>query len=302
MPVNNPRFLNAVWTRGCDFVNLDLEDSVPESQKPYARTLIRSAIPTAAKGGAEVFVRINHDYVEADLEAVVWPGLARVNYPKAETAEEIRQLDVIITRLERERGIRPGTIEIGANIETARGVANALEIASASPRIRDFGGGGGYDMSRDLGVEMFVGFEQFAYGKGELELTARALGLAIHGARVFVPNTTGSVSDADRAFREAEASRKCGFREGGGLHPNVIEPQNRGFTPTEAEAADARWVIERYQALRRAGKIFEEVDGRVIDAYEAHRAEELIEWAGLCAERNTGKAEAVARTKAAEQR
>ena len=93
MPVNNPRFLNAVWTRGCDFVNLDLEDSVPESQKPHARTLIQSAIPTAAKGGAEVFVRINHDYVEADLEGVVWPGLARVNYPKAETAEEMRKLD-----------------------------------------------------------------------------------------------------------------------------------------------------------------------------------------------------------------
>jgi citrate lyase subunit beta/citryl-CoA lyase len=114
MPVNNPRFLNAVWTRGCDFVNLDLEDSVPESQKPFARSLIRAAIPTAAKGGAEVFVRINHDYVEADLEGVVWPGLSRVNYLKAETAEEIRKLDVIITRLERERGIATGGVMSGA--------------------------------------------------------------------------------------------------------------------------------------------------------------------------------------------
>jgi citrate lyase subunit beta/citryl-CoA lyase len=297
--VNNARFLNAVWTRGCDFVNLDLEDSVPESQKPYARTLIRSAIATAAKGGAEVFVRINHDYVEADLEAVVWPGLSRVNYPKAETADEMHKLDVIITRLERERGIRPGTIEIGANIETARGVANALEIASASPRIKDFGGGGGYDMSRDLGVEMFVGFDQFVYGKGELELTARALGLAVHGARVFVPNTSGSVSDADRAFREAEASRKCGFREGSGLHPNVIEPQNRGFTPTVAEVADAKQVLTRYQALQRAAKVYEEFDGRIIDGYEARRAEELLEWAELCAARDADKAEAVARTQAA---
>jgi citrate lyase subunit beta / citryl-CoA lyase len=301
MPVNNPRFLNAVWTRGCDFVNLDLEDSVPESQKPFARSLIRSAIPTAAKGGAEVFVRINHDYVEADLEGVVWPGLSRVNYPKAETAEEIRKLDVIITRLERERGIRPGTVEIGANIETARGVANAHEIASASSRVRDFGGGGGYDMSRDLGVEMFVGFDQFVYGKGELELVARALGLKLHRAAPFVANTTGSVSDADRAFREAEAARKCGFREGGGLHPNVIEPQNRGFTPTEAEVADARQVIERYKAMQRAGKVWEESDGRIIDVYEARRAEELLEWAQLCADRNAEKAECVARTKAAEQ-
>jgi citrate lyase subunit beta/citryl-CoA lyase len=302
MPVNNPRFLNAVWTRGCDFVNLDLEDSVPESQKGYARTLIKEAIPTAAKGGAEVFVRINHDYVEADLEAVVWPGLARVNYPKAETAEEIRMLDAIITRLERERGIRPGTVEIGANIETALGVANAAQIASASPRIKDFGGGAGYDMSRDLGVEMFVGFDQFIYGKGELELTARALGLAIHGARVFVANTTGSVSDGERAFREAEASRKCGFREGGGLHPNVIEPQNRGFTPTEQEVAEAQWVLERFQALQRAGRGVEEADGRVIDIYEARRAEELIDWAQRCAARNAQKADAVAQTKAAEVR
>jgi citrate lyase subunit beta/citryl-CoA lyase len=302
MPVNNPRFLNAVWTRGCDFVNLDLEDSVPESQKPYARTLIKSAIPTTAKGGAEVFVRINHDYVEADLEAVIWPGLARVNYPKAETAEEIRKLDRIITRLERERGIRPGTVEIGANIETARGVVNGYDIASASPRVKDFGGGSGYDMSRDLGVEMFVGFDQFVYGKGELELQTRALGLPVHRAAPFVANTTGSVSDAERAFLAAEAARKCGFREGGGLHPNVIEPQNRGFTPTADEVADAKWMLERYRALQRAGKVSEKIEARVVDVYEARRAEELLEWAELCAERNADKAEAVARTKAAEQR
>lgn len=300
MPVNTARFVERAWTRGCDFINLDLEDSVPESQKPHARTLVKSAIATAAKGGAEIFVRINHDYVRADLEAVVWPGLARVNYPKAETAEEIRKLDAIITELERERGIRPGTIEIGANIETARGVANAEEIAAASPRIKDFGGGTGYDMSRDLGVEMFVGFDQFVYGKGELELVTRALGLEIHRAMPFVPNTTGSVSDADRAFREAEAARRCGFRQGGGLHPNVVEPQNRGFTPTAAEVEEAYWVLERYQALQRAGKVWEEVNGRVIDVYEARRAEELLDWAQLCAEKDAHKAAAVARTQAAE--
>jgi citrate lyase beta subunit len=86
------------------------------------------------------------------------------------------------------------------------------------------------------------------------------------------------------------------------LHPNVIEPQNRGFTPTEDEVIDAKRVLERYRALQRAGKVFEETDGRVIDVYEARRAEELLEWADLCAERNAEKADAVARTKAAQQR
>ena len=299
MPVNTARFVEKAWTRGCDYINLDLEDSVPEGQKPHARSLVRDAIATVSKGGAEVFCRINHGYVEEDVPAVLWPGLQRVNYPKAESADEIRRLDAVITRLERERGIRPGTVEIGANIETAKGVANADEIASATPRIKDFGGGAGYDMSRDLGVEMFVGFDQFVYGRGELELAARALGLEV-AETLFIPNRTGSVSDPDRAFQEAEAARRCGFRHGSGLHPNVVEPQIKGFTPPTEEVEDARWVLQRYREIRGAGKLWEDVEGRVIDGYEARRAEELLEWAEACAERDRDKAEAVARTRAAE--
>ena len=300
MPVNTARFVDRAWTRGCDFINLDLEDSVPEVQKDHARTLIKDAIVTVAKGGAEVFARINHDYVQADLEAVVWPGLKRVNYPKAESAEEIRQLDSTITRLEGERGIRTGTVEIGSAIETAQGVAHALEIASASPRIVDFGGGSGYDMSRDLGVEMFVDFDQFVYGKGELELVTRALRLEVLGGP-YVPNLTGSVSDPDRALREADAARRCGFRHGGGLHPNVVEPQTRGFTPPSEEVEGARWVLERFRQMVGAGKVWEDVNGRIVDGYEARRAEELLAWARDCSERDREKAEAVVRALASEE-
>ena len=81
---------------------MDLEDSVPQHLKGYARTLIKDAIANVTKGGAEAFTRINHDLVLADLEGIVWPGLAKVNYPKAEYAEEIQLLDSIISRLEKE--------------------------------------------------------------------------------------------------------------------------------------------------------------------------------------------------------
>ena len=210
MPIVTERFINNAWHRGCDYINMDLEDSVPPNLKDVARNLVRESIPVVNKGGADAVCRINHDLMEADLNAVVWPGLMMVNYPKTEYAHEIRRMDEIITRLEAERGIRPGAIEIGANIETA--VASPrLRIVSASSRIRDFGGASGYDMSRDLGVEMFVGFDQFVYGKGEVELTARALGVEPR-ATPFTPNITGSVSDPDRAFAEADAARKCGFR------------------------------------------------------------------------------------------
>ncbi len=299
MPVNNPRFVQKAWTRGCDFIILDLEDSVPPAEKAHARTLVREAIDMVAKGGAEVWVRINHHLVLEDLEASVWPGLKRINYPKAETAREIWLVDRIISRLEKERGIPSGHVEIGANVETALGVANALEIAAASPRITDFGGGGGYDMSRDLGVEMFVDFNQFVYGSGELELAARVAGLEVHSTP-YMPNPSGSVSDGDHAFRVAEATRKLGFRMGGGLHPNVVEPQNRGLTPTAEEVEVARRVLEMYEKVSASGRAWAAVEGTVVDWYEARRARDLLEWAELCEGRDREKEETAARAMGAD--
>ncbi len=298
MPVVTPRFIDHAWRRGCDFIVIDLEDSVPRHLKDFARSLVKDAIPNVSKGGAEAFTRINHDSVHADLEASVWPGLTRIKYPKTEHASEVRLLDEIITRLERERGIEPGTVDIDPGIETAVGVTNIFEIAASSPRIREFGATtGGYDLSRDLGVEMFVDFDQFVYPRGEAELAARALGLGVRGAP-FVANTTGSVSDPNRALLQAEAARKCGFHlGGGGLNPAVVEGHNVGLTPTEDDVRDARWVLEQHHQLAGTGETWQEIDGRIIDGYEATRARDTLEWAALCAERDREKAEAVARVR-----
>jgi citrate lyase subunit beta/citryl-CoA lyase len=300
MPVVTPRFVDNAWRRGCDFIVLDLEDSVPQHLKAHARSLIKDAIPNVSKGGAEAFVRINHDTVEADLGGAVWPGLKRIKYPKTEHAAEVRLIDEIITRLERERGIAPGSIEIDCGIETALGTANVLEIAAASPRVKEFGASaGGYDYSRDLGVEMFVDFDQFVYGKGEAELAARTLGLGVR-ASPFVVNKTGSVSDPNRALHQAQATLKCGIHlGGGGLNPAVVEGHTVGLTPTKEDVRDAHWVIEQYRQLAAAGDAWREVDGRVIDRYEAARARDTLEWAALCAARDREKETAVARTKAA---
>lgn len=300
MPVVTARFIDHAWRRGCDFILIDLEDSVPQHLKAHARTLVKDAIPNVSRGGAEAFVRINHDSVEADLEGAVWPGLKRIKYPKTEYAHEVRLLDEIITRLERERGIAPGTVEIDPGIETAVGVINIFEIAGASPRVREFGAStSGYDLSRDLGVEMFVDFDQFVYSKGEAELTARTLGLGVRAAP-FVANTSGSVSDGNRALRLAEAARKCGFHlGGGGLNPAVVEGHNVGLTPTEDDVREAHRVLEDYRRLEGTSDTWLEIDGRVIDAYEAARARDVLDWAQACAERNREKAQAVARVKAA---
>ena len=299
MPINNPRFVGRSWTRDCDYLNFDLEDSVPQSQKEYARTLVRDAIAHGQKGAAEINIRINCAYPEADVRAAVWPGVSQINFPKAETAEQIKHLDTLITEMERVRGIRPGAIRIGATVETTLGVANSYEIASASPRIDSFGPGTGYDMSMDMGVEMFVGFDQFFYNRGEGELVAIALGLERDGG-VYMPDTTGNVGNAELALNRARASRKAGLRSGGGLHPNVVAPQNEGFTPNQEEVDDAHRVLEFFHELDARGEAEGDMDGRVVDKYEAARATELIEWAKMCAARDAEKADARARTLSAE--
>ncbi len=299
MPIVTPRFVDQAWRRGCDFVTLDLEDSVPQNRKAYARTLVKESIPKVTRAGTEAFVRINHEHMAADTEAAVWPGLARIKYPKTETADEVRTLDALITRYEKERGIAPGTVEIDCGIETAVGVTNVYDIAAASPRIREFGAtNGGYDMSRDLGVEMFVPYDQFVYLRGEANLAARALGLGVRAAP-FIANTSGSVSDGNRALRLAEAARACGLRVGGGgLNPAVVESHNVGYTPSEADVRDARWVLEQFERLQAGDEPWLEVEGRVIDRYEAERARGTLQWAESCAARIREKAEAVERVQA----
>ena len=272
---------------------------MPQNRKAYARTLVKESIPKVTRAGTEAFVRINHEHMAADTEAAVWPGLARIKYPKTETADEVRTLDALITRYEKERGIAPGTVEIDCGIETAVGVTNVYDIAAASPRIREFGAtNGGYDMSRDLGVEMFVPYDQFVYLRGEANLAARALGLGVRAAP-FIANTSGSVSDGNRALRLAEAARACGLRVGGGgLNPAVVESHNVGYTPSETDVRDAHWVLEQFERLQAGDEPWLEVEGRVIDRYEAERARGTLQWAESCAARNREKAEAVARVQA----
>jgi citrate lyase subunit beta / citryl-CoA lyase len=300
MPINNKRFVDASWTREADSLNYDLEDSVPQSQKAYARSIVRETLLIPQKGGAQVTIRINCATPEADCDASVWPPLASISHPKTESPEQIQRLDATITRLERLRGIRPGSVGINAMIETAKGIAHCYEIAASSPRITHFSGGGGYDMSLDLGVEMFVDFDQFFYGKGECSLAARSLDLE-PGISLFMPDTSGSVMDGEGMYARAVAHRRAGSRSGGGLHPNVVPPQNRGLTPPSEEVDDARRVLDFYSELDARGETQGELDGRIIDRYEAARAAELIEWAEACAELDAHKARMVEQTRAQQQ-
>lgn len=123
---------------------------------------------------AETRVRISLASWEADLAAVVWPGVSIIYHPRTESADQIQAVAARIAELERLRGIRPGTVEVAPLVETPLGVAMARDIASSSARIRSFGVG------PRLGTILGVGPDSDAilYAHSECELTA--LGLDIN--------------------------------------------------------------------------------------------------------------------------
>jgi citrate lyase subunit beta/citryl-CoA lyase len=297
MPINNPRFVNAAWTRGCDGFTLDLEDSVPQSQKARARTLVQQAIQTAGQGGGEVQVRINQAYIEADVAAAVWPGLSSLNMGHTLTPEQVKLMDAAITRMERERGLRPGRIEIDVSPDSVYATTALEDLVDASPRMTSFGGVGGYDYALSLGVEMFTGVDAFFYPRGLGSLIARAYGKEFP-LTAQIPDTSGSVSDGDHAFAQAVATRKVGGRRGSGLHPNVVGPQTRGLTPPPEEVAAAEQVLAFWKTLDDRQEAEGVLNGQTIDRYEAARAAELLDWAAACAEMDAHKEQMVAQARA----
>ncbi len=295
----NPRFIDKAWTRGGDVYILDIEDSIAPAEKARCRTLIRESIDKANKGGASIYVRINKPFVDADLPYAVWPGVDRIMLPKTECAEEVRHVDEIVSRLEKERGIPPGTIEISPMIESALGAVNIHEILTATPRkIWSQGGGGGYDMAVNLGIEMFASFDHYAFPVNYFAFAAMALGIESTGG-VFVPNTSGRVDQSDQATEQAKALHAAGIHHAGALHPSYIQPLVSGLSPTADEIASAKRVVDAFDELADAGESVGELDGKVLDKYEYEMAQSTLEWAAECAAKDRYKERAMKKALAA---
>ncbi len=295
----NPRFIDKAWTRGGDVYILDIEDSIAPAEKQRCRMLIRESIAKANKGGASIYVRINKPFVDADLPYAVWPGVDRIMLPKTESAAEYRRVHDIILKLEKERGIVPGTIELYPMIESTLGAVNIYEILTSAPRkLRSMGGGGGYDMAVNLGIEMFASFDQYAFPQANVALAAMALDMEPTGC-VFVPNPSGRVDQADQATQQASALHAAGVHHAGALHPNFIEPLVKGLSATADEIAWAHKVIAAFDSLTDEGESVGMLDGKVVDKFENDLAKRTLMWAADCAAKDAYKVRAKERAQEA---
>ena len=118
VPANVERFVEKAHMRGADCIQLDLEDSVPASQKGAARQMVPAAAKRVRRAGADVVVRINSPMAITvqDLDASVGADFDGIAVTKVESADHIQRIDDHISRLEAARGLPGGHTRLIAMI------------------------------------------------------------------------------------------------------------------------------------------------------------------------------------------
>ena len=274
-PINVPRFVEKAASRGADCLIMDLEDSVPSTEKAAARRLVKDYIPVVGSGGSDVSVRINQPIEEAekDLEAAIWPGLTCVALPKVESGKEVLVRDRIITKLEEERGMEPGSIQIAVAVETALGVIRAYEIASSCPRIVTIGVGS-EDLTQEMGIQTTKDGDELWYARSKVLMDAYAAGVQPMGVVGVEPFT---FREPESFLEAAIKSRSLGFMGAQSIHPAPIPYLNQGFSVPEALVAQMRKELDAFEAGLKEGIASVNVDGRMIDVASAERCKRVLE-------------------------
>ena len=271
VPVNVERFVDRAHTRGADCIQLDLEDSVPASEKANARQLTAAAAARVRRGGADVVVRINRPLSLAvrDIEQVIGPDVDALAITKVEGATHVRLLDELASEVESRAGLPVGQTRFIVMIETPQSWFSMRDIAQASPRVVAMNIGG-EDFA--LACGMAPSEEALFMPKLQMIIAARAAGVMPLG---YI-GTVADFSDWDRFRQMVQRSRTLGFDGASCIHPGQVAIVNEAYTPSADEITYAHRVIAADQQARSEGRASFQIDGRMIDIPVVTRAERLL--------------------------
>ena len=274
VPGNNPGMMADAHIYGPDSIMLDLEDSVTLAEKDAARLLVYHALQSVDYGNTEMVVRINPlntPFGRKDIEALVRAGVHVIRMPKTETADEVREVEAEILRVEQRLGC-VGRTQIMAAIESALGVVNAYDIATASTRM----------MGIALGAEDYCANlkTQRTPSGNELQLARQTIVVAARAAGIDALDTVYSnLNDMDTFRAEVEYIKSLGFDGKSIINPRQIEVVNEVFAPKEKDIAKARTILAAIKEAEARGSGVVSVNGKMVDKPVVIRAQRTIDLA-----------------------
>ncbi|WP_156753834.1 HpcH/HpaI aldolase/citrate lyase family protein [Actinokineospora pegani] len=254
--------------RQADVVLGNLEDAIRADRKEAARAgLVRIAKATDF-GDTQLWTRVNSldsPWVLDDLVTLVTEigdKLDVVMVPKVESAADIHYVDRLLAQLEARAGVtRP--LLVHAILETASGVANVEEIATASPRMQGIslgpadlaasrrmkttrvgGGHPGYLVRQDpTGEDITTG--RATYQQDLWHYTVARMVDACAGAGILpYYGPFGDIADVVACEDQFRNAFLLGCVGAWSLHPKQIAIAKKVFSPSPEDVAWARKVID----------------------------------------------------------
>ena len=275
LPGNNPNMLINGNCLGSDAVIFDLEDAVSPAEKDAARILVRNTMRYMDFRGCEIIVRINSidtPYWKKDIDEILRykPGL--ILLPKTGSAADVLEADAYISQVEAALGMENDTVGLMPLIETAMGVENAFQIASATNRVKALFLGA-EDLTADLQCKRTKEGREIEYARTRLVVAARAAGVDVYDT----PFT--DVNDDEGIVKDAELAKALGFTGKASISPRHVEVINAVFSPTQQEVDYAYEVMEAIELAKQQGKGAIALRGKMIDAPIVARAQRTISMA-----------------------
>jgi malyl-CoA/(S)-citramalyl-CoA lyase len=296
VPGSSPGMFEKAARSAADIVFLDVEDAVAPDDKEQARKNIIQALNEIDWGNKTMMVRINGldtHYMYRDVVDIVeaCPRLDMILIPKVGVPQDVYAIDVIVTQIEAARK-RSKRIGFEVLIETALGMANVEAIAQSSRRLEAMSFGvadyaastrarttviGG--VNRDSGVltdkdeqgnRQYFWTDPWHAAQTRMMVACRAYGLRP------IDGPFGDFGDPDGFVAAANRAAVLGYEGKWAIHPSQIELANRVFTPSPAEIAKARRIVEAMAQAAREGKGAVSLDGRLIDIASIRMAEALL--------------------------
>jgi citrate lyase subunit beta / citryl-CoA lyase len=266
VPADSERKLAKSLGSGADALILDLEDSVADARKPTARGLAAEFIAAhAATLPAQLYVRINpldSNFAMADLAAVVVPGLAGIMLPKPRSAADVARLGHGLDALEARAGLAAGSVRIvPVATETAEAMLTMSSYATSLPRLAGMTWGA-EDLSTAIGA---LANKEEDGSWSPLYLLANSLCLSAAAAAGVpaIDTLHADFRDAAGLTAACRSSRRRGFRGRLAIHPDQVAIINDAYSPTAAELAHARRIVDAFAAQPDAGAL--SIDGVMID-------------------------------------
>ena len=271
LPGSNVAMLRDAALYGADSIMFDLEDSVSLKEKDSARTLVHFALKTFDYSNVETVVRINSLEADGDLdvEAAVLGGVNVIRLPKTENAQDIIDVEKVITKVEEENGIEVGTTKMMAAIESAEGVLNSREIAKASTRLIGIALGA-EDYVTNMKTRRYPDGQELSFARNMILHAARAAGIAA------IDTVYSDVDNTEGFQREVSLIKQLGFDGKSVINPRQIPLVNEIYTPTEKEIDNALAVIAGIREAEAKGSGVISVNGKMVDKPIVERAQRVL--------------------------